>query len=267
MGNLVKYGGFDLQEAEAQEKELAKGSSSYFEAQQGLNVVRFIPALVGRPTFVVTHNHYIEIPGTEDKISFNCPRLMTAKGQPRGKCLACEAGERLASSGNPLDRKRGEKFYARKRVYGNVLSRAQPEEGVQTYAFGKKIHERLIQFRKDEGLEFTDPVNGYDVKIVRKGTMMATKYPAIDLARQPSRLAPTAAEINALIEAAPDLSKHAAVPSRDEQEEQLDKAGAMAAEDLSDEPPRGKRPAARTVADDATDAEFTDPKEGEYSDL
>lgn len=261
-GNLVKYGTFDVEEAEENEKELKRGSANFMELSQGKNIIRFVPPLAGKKTFVIVHQHYIEMPGSEEKLRFNCPRVMA-----RQPCPACAAADRLAQSGNPLDRTRAEKFWPRKRIMGNALNRATPELGVQVLGFGKSIHEELIAIRRDDGIDFTNPENGYDISINKEGSGMKTRYKRIQPARSPSPLAAGGDAINALIQSQVDLGRFAVVPSKNELDEQMEEAGG-GLDDLTDgplpEPPisRGTnkaaaRPAARTAADDAVDAEFS----------
>jgi hypothetical protein len=249
--NLVKYGAFDLAEAEANEKELAKGSSNFLDVKEGKNIVRVVPPLPGRKTFVVVHQHYIEIPGAQSKVNFNCPRVMAK--QP---CPACSQAERWASSGNVIDRGKADKLWPRKRVFACVVSRANPELGVQVWAFGKQIHERLIGFRKEQDIDFTDPVKGFDVIVLRRGTGMDTKY-TVDLARKETPLAPSAEAVNELIQSAPDLGRYGTVPAASELREKFtgEGGGGASDEDLSDTPAPKK---GRTAADDAVDADFDD---------
>lgn len=249
--DLVKFGGFDLEEAEENERELQRGSSNFLKLGQGRNVVRFLPPKPGEKAFVIAHQHYIEIPGAQSKLNFNCPRLMSKK-----PCPACARAAKLSSSGNPIDRGKADKLYPRKRVFANVISRSAPEAGVQVLAFGKQVHEQLIAIRRDMDLDFTHPQEGRDIVIIRRGAgQNDTSYKVL-----PAK-ADTPLGDMTLIDQQPDLKRFAVVPTDEELQEKMG-GGSSDEEDLDEgegyQPPKGKgKPASKASAvDDAIDAEF-----------
>jgi len=209
MGNLVKYGSYSPDEAEEDEKELSKGSGQMMQLQVGENRVRVLPPLEGRKLMTVTWQHYIEMPGLESAIRFNCPRNMLKK-----HCLACDAADKLASTGNPADKARSDSLWPKKRVYIAVIDRANPEEGPKMLPIGKQIAEALTALRKNEdiGGDFTDPTDdGFDIVITKPKSFKGGKKYSITPSRKNSPLAPDEETINDWIENQPNPSRYALV--------------------------------------------------------
>ena len=210
MGNLVKYGSY-TEEAAAHEKELLdkQGGGSFFNPEQGDNVIRFVPPPVGRNTpYAMVHQHFIKIPGAQSPASFNCPRMMAQRA-----CPACQMADKLYKSGNPVDKENSKEYKAKLRVYAPIIDRQHPEKGVQIYAFGKQVHDQLITIRNDG--DYTHPIEGYDIVVNRTGKGKDTSY-QVRAARKNSQLADTADQMNEWIELQPDVTKYSKVPSDDD---------------------------------------------------
>ena len=82
----------------------------------------------------------------------------------------------------PRHRKKAKKIKAKRRCYANVIDRANPENGPLVVGFGQTVEEALVEMRKDEedGGNFLHPVDGFDIKIARKGTtQFDTEYEVI----------------------------------------------------------------------------------------
>lgn len=168
MSNLVKYGSYELEEADREEQENQNTGAEFMKLEVGRNVVRILPPPLGKKSpFRVVWTHYFTPPGAQTSISFACPAREAQK-----PCPMCDTADRLKASGNPADHERAKAFFARRRVYANVINRGNPETGVQILGFGKSIHDDLIALRKnpDWGGDFTHPETGFDIVIERKGT-------------------------------------------------------------------------------------------------
>lgn len=169
MSNIQNWGSYDIEAAQDEEEELAKGGGEFLKLEVGRNVVRFLPPKMGaRSPFLQVHQHFVDLPGMPKPASFNCPRMMAKK-----PCPVCQEIEKLRGTGNPADYDLAGQLFPRLRIFANVISRKNPEAGPQILAFGKQIHKALIELRKDEdaGGDFTDPTaNGFDVVIARVGT-------------------------------------------------------------------------------------------------
>ena len=215
MGNLQKYGGFDLDQLEKQDALVESNSSvgaDFMKPQEGKNRVRFLPPkAAGQSPFVMVNEHFIETPGGQ-KVRFACPRLMEKK-----PCPACQQADELKRSGNPIDRDKAWSLYPKLRVYANVYDRENPGNP-RILAFGKTVWNGLKRIRRDrdEGGDFTNPMaDGFDVIINREGTGLQTKY-SVSTSRSDSALAETDEEIDRIIQAQYDLEKYAKVLTLDE---------------------------------------------------
>ncbi len=166
--SLVKYGSFELEAAEEEQKDIDQSGGAFFKLKAGRNVVRFPPPPVGaRSPFLKVHQHFVQFPGMAKAASFNCPRLMS-----KLPCPVCKKCDELRATGNPADYELAGEYLAKPRVFANIIDRANPEAGPQIIAFGKKIHESLVALRTDEvaGGDFTHPETGFDIVITRSGT-------------------------------------------------------------------------------------------------
>ncbi len=255
--NLVKYRtDVDDDFAEA-EKELAKGGLNFLKPKVGKNRYRPVPAKQGSKAVQVTHEHYLDIEGVETKPRFNCPRLMAKQ-----ICMSCDKYDELMSTGNPADAGRAKKFKPRKRVYMNVIDRADPEAGPKVWAFGQMVFEQLSEIKKDReaGGNFFDPSDkGFDLIISRKGTgQNDTRYKCYP-SRKNRTLADDANLINEWVQNQTDLSRFAGVPESNEVAEVV--AGVAPARrgvpEEEDEFDDADAPSS-TADKDAVDAEFTD---------
>lgn len=228
--NLTEYAGWDDASAAADTEaatETTGGQFTYFKAEEGRNVLRFVPPAkaTGRKAMYVTHQHYVEQPG-RPKVVFNCPVAM----KTGGRCPVCEKAAKLRATGNQLDRDTAFGLSSRMRVYACVVDRKHPEKGVQVYGFGKTVMKGLKSLKDDPdvGDFFRPDTDGYDVIVERTGTgKNDTEYavrPAVKnspLAALPSAdpKAPPVQDVaacSAIIGVAPDLTMLARVPSTEE---------------------------------------------------
>lgn len=261
MTNLVKFGGYDIEAARSEQEALAsEGSADFMKLNVGRNVVRFLPPPPGkRSPFVVTHQHYVEIPGTTSKVVFNCPRM----SKPAKPCPVCARAEKLRANGNPVDRDRAYDLFPRRRVFANVIDRSCPEKGPLVLSFGKKIHEALIALRTDEdaGGDFTHPITGFDLVIERKGTGKTDTEYKVMPARGNSKLAPSEAQMQEWIDSQADLGRYAIIHTPEEIKAMIHKAAAEA-QGLGGKAPalegsgKAKAAPAQSIEADVFDAQF-----------
>jgi hypothetical protein len=172
---IVKYGSYEMEEAEHEAQDLEKlGSGSFMKLVVGKNQFRVLPPPLGKKSpFVVIWTHFIDAKGGE-RLAFVCPRLEVKK-----PCPICTTAERLKSNGNPADFEKAKGMFARRQVHCNVINRSEPERGPVILRFSKGVHEDLVALRKNEdvGGDFTHPEHGFDIIIERKGTgKNDTKY-------------------------------------------------------------------------------------------
>lgn len=167
MGNLARYGSFDIGEADkAAEQVKAGGSSDFMKMKVGRNVVRILPPALGQRTpFVTVHQHFIKLPTSAKPVVFACPRMHDNK-----PCPACAQADKFRKSGRSEDRSAMFELLPKMRLFANVIDRT--DGAVKILGFGKTIYEQLIALRRDQdaGGDYTDPENGFDIIIERTGT-------------------------------------------------------------------------------------------------
>lgn len=203
--HMQKYSGFELEDAEQIEAEFGKSASSFLKLKVGKNTIRVLPGHGGEKALKVVWEHQFNTPN--GFVNFACPRYMAKRS-----CIACMKADSLKASGNPADYERAKDFFAKCRVYTNVIDRAEPEVGPKVWAFGKNIYQQLKDIRDDEdfGGDFTHPETGFDIVVNRLGTTKNdTKY--FCKGRQQSPLGN-----NDWLEHMHSLTKYAAILSENE---------------------------------------------------
>ncbi len=175
MSNLVQYGKYELETADEEKADLdsSGGGANFLTLKEGNNVVRFLPPPLGtKSPFYVIYQHYIK-PTVGDAVSFACPKMMAKQ-----RCPVCEKSKELSRANNKADKDAARELYARRRVFSNVIDRSDQESGPKILAFGKTIQEQLNVIRRNKQLggDYTDPMEGFDIVIERKGTGLNTKY-------------------------------------------------------------------------------------------
>lgn len=213
MSNLIPFGSYDEEAAKEEEEDLQKGGSAdFFKPKEGRNILRFLPPRRGaKSPFVKVYQHYIKVPHQDRPVVFACPRYFN-KPEP---CIACAKAEQLHKSGKRADKNRASDIWPSRRVFANVINREEPEKGPLVYAFGKTVHEQLVDIRQDDG-DFTNPYQGFDIKIRRSGTGKTdTKY-KVTASRKATPLSEDEQEALAWFENQHDLTKFAKVMTQEE---------------------------------------------------
>lgn len=256
--SMVKYGSYDVDEAEKEKEDLEAGSSEFLKLKKGRNVVRVLPPPVGkRKPSRATFQHFIEFPGVNR--SFICARLEAKK-----PCKICQKADELKKSSNKQDQKIAESLFARRSILYNVIDRNDEEKGPQVMRVGKTIHEQLVELRTDEdaGGDFSHPIEGYDVTIVKTGEgKNGTKYKVLPH-KHTSQLSEDDDTMQQWIDMQADLDKFCTPPDQEEIEEILENEGDEEAETPpnrrlargADDKPAGRTRRAR-AEDDAIDVE------------
>ncbi len=240
MSNIRNWGTYQVDSIAADDASVQRGGSSVLSLKEGRNELRFLPPPLGKSSiFAIVHQHYINLPGMKETISFNCPQAMGF-----GSCPVCTKANALRSTGHAPDYDLARELSPGLRVYANVIDRDAADKGPQTLGFGKKIYTALTAFRQDPvaGGDFSDPISGYDVVIKRSGKGKNDTQYEVLLARSMSRLAPDDDGIALWVDAAPDLAKFATILPVEEIQRRLGMGGFSGA--IGDVnvalPPRGR---------------------------
>lgn len=262
--SLVKYGDFSQEEAEEDAKDIdnSKGSKTFVKLRPGKTTLRFLPPLPGKKWKRVTYVHYVDVPGA-GRVNFVCPRL-----EAKQFCIVCKQEQKLLASGKKLDERKARKIRPKRRCFANVIDRAREEDGPKVLGFGTTIEEALTEMRKDEdiGGNFVDPVKGFDVCIIRKGTgendteykvIGANKFKIVPLHKSTKTM-------NEWITSQRNLEKYAAVLNADEIEALL--RGEKPDRDDDEEDDRKTRKRAKSSIDDEEDLVDTEGEEEEDDD-
>ena len=97
---------------------------------------------------------------------------------------------KLYSSGKPDDRVLAKKLQPKMRCYAPVIVRGEEDKGVQVWAFGKLVYQRMLGFFLDEEVgDILSPTEGFDLKVsITKQPGKQFNDTTVDPARRPSKL-------------------------------------------------------------------------------
>lgn len=220
MSDMVKYGSWSVESATKAFKDLDKKDTQqalFYKLDVGQNVVRFLPPTPEMSSpFLISHQHYLRVPGADRPVVFACPMKLAGR-----YCPACAYAQKLQSSGNQADRKQAWEFMPRMRVFANVIDREDEASGPKVLGFGKMIYESLIKLRMDEytGGDYTHPETGFDIVIERTGMGKNDTSYAVRAARNSSPLGDMR-----WIETQHDLNRFATPPTEEELKEMIAQA-------------------------------------------
>jgi hypothetical protein len=256
--SVVEFGDFTAEDADAAKLESdASQGGMFLKIKEGKTTIRVVPPPKGQKLFRVAYVHFIDVPGV-GRTSFNCPRIMDKR-----KCKTCMMEQQLAGTGKPIDYKKSKQLKAKRQVYVNAIVRGEEEQGMRIWRFGKMIEDQLVEIRQDaeEGGNFAHPIEGFDIRVSRKGSgALDTEYKVTAAQKRPTKLAEVSlAELQEMIDNQPNLARMLEVLD----DEAIDRK--LNGEEEDDDRPRGRGKGAkpqRTIEDDtdaasADDGEFT----------
>lgn len=227
MSNLIKYGNYEADDAEADltENEEAR-QGDWWKPKPGRNVIRVLPPRIGaRRPFRIIWQHYTPIPGQQTKVAIICPLLQAkSDGIVGGRfCPVCQQVEDLLAEGAETEAK---DMKANREILYNVIDRGNESRGVLIYKARPTVHEAIIALRTADpsGPAYCDPASGFDIVIQRKGMGLDTKYTVTPL-RGPAPLHEDVAVANAWLQSMHDLDKHARILTDDELRQKLSGGG------------------------------------------
>jgi hypothetical protein len=277
MANLVQYGKYNPQKAKEERAKMKGGGDNRFmKLAVGKNIVRVLPPPAGAESpFNIVKQHYIKIDGDERPFVFTCPRSL-----PGGrKCPACARGNELKGSGNPKDKEKASGFWPNTRIFCNVVDRQDPDAGPKVLAFGKSVYEELVKYAEGddddpdfEPVDFTDPMGGFDIAIIRTGTAMDTRY-KVKLATKPTKLHPEVGVMNGWITSQHNLEEFSTLPSDEDILSALEgvrpetkRLETRQNRQLSSGGGKTSKPAAKSKKDDTVDADFDEVDADDFAD-
>lgn len=97
---------------------------------------------------------------------------------------------KLYSSGKPDDKALAKKLQPKMRCYAPVIVRGEEDKGVQVWAFGKLVYQRMLGFFLDEDVgDILSPTDGFDLKVsITKQPGKQFNDTTVDPARRPTKL-------------------------------------------------------------------------------
>lgn len=149
-------------------------NADYDKLQQGKNVRRVLWPKGDKDSFYSEGYLHFGL-GAEGKSVATCPKTWNSKE----KCPICEYVEQLQQSKSKDDKKLANDIKAKRRIYINVLNRDDDEDGdtPKVLPIGVTILKGLLETICDADYgDITDPEDGRDITITRKGQGLKTEY-------------------------------------------------------------------------------------------
>lgn len=196
--------GMDLEAIRRKIKQLETNSSSsrvqQWKPGDGKHRIRVLPwpsefTKPGEP-FVEKFFYYFTRPG------FLCP-FQFGKPDP-----VKDLQGKLYDTKDLADRAIAKDLYPKMRCYLALLDRDKPEDGIQVWAFGKKIYTSLLDFFMDEETnDWMDPKEGFDLNVTISPQQGSDyKDTKVALARTSSQLADSDEDIKKLLDSIPNIN-------------------------------------------------------------
>lgn len=147
-------------------------NAEYDKLQQGKNVRRILWPKGDSDSFYSEGFLHFNL-GEDGNTVVTCPKTFGSKE----RCPICEYVEELQKSKNKEDAKLASKLKATRKIYVNAISRDDEEETPKVLPIGVTVLKGLLEAICDPDYgDITDPDEGRDVTITRKGEGMKTEY-------------------------------------------------------------------------------------------
>ena len=157
------------------------GAGEYWKAKDGRNLIRVLPLGGVSPIDWKTPYPFVSLGlhssvGLSMQETVHCPRI--THNRP---CPICSYVWKLYNSKAPDDIAIAKKIKAYKRVIANIVVLSDVESGVQKFAFGKKLAEKLSSYLQDQETKLVlHPENGNNFILIKK---VLDGYPNYDESR------------------------------------------------------------------------------------
>ena len=147
-------------------------NAEYDKLKQGKNVRRILWPKGNSDSFYSEGFLHFNL-GEDGNTVVTCPKTFGNKE----RCPICEYVEELQKSKNKEDAKLASKLKATRKIYVNTISRDDDEETPKVLPIGVTVLKGLLEAICDPDYgDITDPDEGRDVTITRKGEGMKTEY-------------------------------------------------------------------------------------------
>jgi len=171
------------------------GTSGFWKPPQGMSTVRILPPVGDMEYFFMeVGQHYV---GGQN---YMCPNLCT---EGKEGCPLCDVNEVLYKAG---EKDAASQYRVRRSFWMNIIVRGSEGDGPQIFTPGVTIFRTIASIISDPDYgDVTDLDEGFDIKVVRDGTGLSTKYETRAV-RNPSELGDDA-QIEEWLEKATDLDE------------------------------------------------------------
>lgn len=162
----------DAMKQKLDEESSSYSNTDYDKLQTGKNVRRVLWPKGDKESFFSEGMIHFGL-GAEGKSVATCPKTFGSKE----RCPICEYVEELQQSKSKEDRKLADNIKAKRRIYINVISREDDEETPKVLPIGVTILKGILETICDPDYgDITDPEEGRDITITRKGQGLKTEY-------------------------------------------------------------------------------------------
>lgn len=147
-------------------------NTEYDRLQTGKNVRRVLWPKGDNDSFYAEGYVHFGL-GEDGRSVVTCPKTWGSKE----KCPVCEYVEELQKSSDKDDKKLASDIKARRKIYINVINRDGEDDTPKVLPIGVTILKGLLEAICDPDYgDITDPYEGRDVTITRKGQGLQTEY-------------------------------------------------------------------------------------------
>lgn len=166
----VKKAGKVVDKLEKLRQKLAQttsGSKGYMSLKEGSSVIRILPPVGGMEYFYQEVGKHTL---SDDKWAY-CPEVLSEGEQ---ECPICDLQKQLYAHG---DKELAKKIRVARKYWMNVIDRGNEDAGPLILTAGITILQQIAGYVNDPDYgDITDPDEGWDITIDRKGKGMDTRY-------------------------------------------------------------------------------------------
>ena len=151
---------------------LQKSSNNGSNKSDYIPLNKFKPSMGKQTVRVVPFKYNKDYPFMEMQFYYNIGKFRTLASPLNWdeKDPIAEFAKQLRGTNDKENWKLAKKLDPKTRIFAPVIVRGQEAEGVQMWEFGKMVYESFLNLAADEEVgDFTDIVNGRDIKLVTTG--------------------------------------------------------------------------------------------------
>jgi hypothetical protein len=165
-------GVYEINMDKVKEKMNTLRTGMYWTPNEGKNNIRILPPWNSEGLYFFTAALHYGFVNEDKKRAYPC---LTYMGEP--KCPICDLHQKLSKSTDPADRKVAKRLQRKVKNYSNIIDRKGDPNQVLIWGYSMKQLRTIQGYMEDSDWgNITDPKQGHDVIVERKGTGLQTKY-------------------------------------------------------------------------------------------